>query len=142
MSNAKTMNLGKNLILVGLFLQIFFFGVFLVCGGIFHFRMVRSPTPTSHQNSWVKYMYALYTAGILILIRSIFRVIEFTQGNNGTIMTHEIFLYIFDAVLMLGVMVMLNVIHPGSIIGRKAETEGIQLDARGSSSDGFAPDPK
>src|SRR4051794_29576933 len=136
------MELGKNIILVGLFLQILFFGFFLVCGGLFQYRMTRSPTPTSLQENWAKYMYALYAAGILILIRSIFRVIEFTQGNNGTIMTHEIFLYIFDAILMLGVMVLFNVVHPGSIIGRKATIDSFALDDRNISTDGFASDRK
>lgn len=136
------MKLGKNVILVGLFLQILFFGFFLICGGIFHHRIIRSPTPASLQNSWVKYMYALYTAGILILIRSVFRVIEFLQGNDGSIMTHEVFLYVFDGVLMLGVMVLFNVIHPGSIIGRKARAQGIQLEGGDSSYDGFVTDRK
>jgi hypothetical protein len=138
MANAKSMELGKNIILVGLFLQIAFFGFFLVCGGVFQYRIVRSPTPASLQENWAKYMYALYAAGILILIRSVFRVIEFTQGNNGTIMTHEVFLYLFDGILMLGVMVLFNLIHPGEIIGRKAQNSSIVLGEVNGSSDGFS----
>jgi hypothetical protein len=34
-TNANSMQLGKNLILIGLALQIVFFGVFLVCSGLF-----------------------------------------------------------------------------------------------------------
>lgn len=33
---------------------------------------------------------------MLILARSVFRVIEFMQGNDGFIMSHEYMLYIFD----------------------------------------------
>jgi len=88
-------------------------------------------------------MYTLYAAGILILIRSLFRVIEFTQGNDGTIMTHEFYLYIFDGLLMLGVLVLFNVIHPGQLIGRRFDIESIRLDPRGEeSSDGFVAERK
>lgn len=143
MAKASSMKLGKNLILIGLTLQILFFGFFLICGGIFQYRLVRSPTPSSSRNSWTKYMYTLYAAGILILIRSLFRVIEFTQGNDGTIMTHEFYLYIFDGLLMLGVLVLFNVIHPGQLIGRRFDIESIRLDPRGEeSSDGFVAERK
>jgi len=30
-----------------------------------------------------------------------------------------VFLYVFDSVLMLSVMVLFNIIHPGAVIGRK-----------------------
>jgi len=142
MAKASSMKLGKNLILIGLFLQILFFGFFLVCGSIFHRRLLRTPTPSSSQTNWVKYMYALYGAGCLILIRSIFRVAEFVGGTDGTIMTHEAYIYIFDGVLMLGALVIFNVVHPGAIIGRKAASEGIRLDGRESSTEGLTYERK
>lgn len=136
-SKASSLQLGKHLILIGLFLQIIFFGVFLVCGGIFHYRLVRKPTLASSQVNWTKFMYAMYGAGTLILIRSLFRVLEFTGGNDGPIMTHEYFLYVFDGVLMLGVMVIFNVVHPGQIIGRKSDPESMVLENRGASLEGL-----
>lgn len=138
LAKESTLARGKSIILVGLFIQIIFFGFFLVCGGIFHYRIVRSPTPSSVQNNWLKYMYTLYGAGFLILIRSLFRVLEFVQGPKGTIQTHEAYLYVFDGVLMLGVMVMFNVAHPGELIGRKAVPGAYQLDGREEGSDGSA----
>jgi hypothetical protein len=129
-AKASTIKLGKTVIIIGLFLQIVFFGLFLICGGVFHFRLLRSPTPSSTQVNWAKYMYTLYAAGILILIRSIFRVAEFTGGNDGPIMTHEFFLYLFDGVLMFGVMTLFNAVHPGAIIGRKGGSQGIIMNER------------
>lgn len=38
------------------------------------------------------------------------------MGNNGYLLKREVFLYIFDAVLMLVVMVWCNVYHPGEIL--------------------------
>lgn len=37
------------------------------------------------------------------------------QGNDGYLISHEAFLYIFDALLMLMVMVIFNVVHPSEI---------------------------
>ena len=107
----KSVQLGQKLILVGLFLQIISFGFFIVVAVIFHRRVFpyrkTSPIP------WQKHMNALYLASALILVRSIFRVIEYIMGNDGFLLRNEAFLYIFDAMLMFGVMVGLNVVHPG-----------------------------
>lgn len=134
MAKESSQKLGKNLVLIGLFIQIVFFGFFLVCSGLVHVRLNRNPTPASTQASWAKHLYMLYLAGILILIRSLFRVAEFAGGHDGPLQSHEIYLYIFDAVLMLGVMVAFNIVHPGSIIGRKAQNEGFMLGDRDRSS--------
>jgi hypothetical protein len=49
------------------------------------------------------------------MIRSVFRLAEYLQGNNGYLLHHEIYLYIFDAVLMFITMVTFNVVHPCEI---------------------------
>ncbi|KKA28935.1 hypothetical protein TD95_004434 [Thielaviopsis punctulata] len=98
----KMYDLGEKIILVGLFIQIAFFGFFIIVSIVFNKRLVSNPTPSSlsGMTPWKTYMMVLYSTSILILVRSIFRVIEFTQGNAGYIISHELFLYIFDAVLM------------------------------------------
>jgi hypothetical protein len=136
-SKASSINNGKHLIVVGLFLQIIFFGIFLVTSLIFDRRLRKSPTPASAAINWQKYMLTLYFTGILILIRSVFRVVEFTGGNDGPLMTSEVYLYIFDAVLMLGVLVSLNVVHPGDIIGKKAKDSMMVLSDRDTSNEAF-----
>ena len=65
--------------------------------------------------SWRKHLNTLYAASALILIRSVFRVIEFKQGNDGYLLGYEVFLYIFDATLMLGVMALFHVVHPKEV---------------------------
>jgi hypothetical protein len=47
MANAKSMEMGKKLVVVGLFLQIIFFAIFAITTAIFHYRIIRSPTPIS-----------------------------------------------------------------------------------------------
>ena len=60
-------------------------------------------------------MMGLYMVSVLIFVRSIVRVVEYGQGNDGYIMTHEAFLYIFDGMMMLAAMAIMNVIHPGEV---------------------------
>ncbi len=46
----------------------------------------------------------MYSSSVLILIRSIFRVVEYVVPQNSFVSDHEFFLYIFDALLMTGVV--------------------------------------
>jgi len=68
-----------------------------------------------HELPWKRHLYVLYATSALILVRSIFRVIEYIQGNAGYLLSHEIFLYIFDATLMFLVMVLFNWVHPSQV---------------------------
>ncbi|KAG9227941.1 RTA1 like protein-domain-containing protein [Amylocarpus encephaloides] len=120
MSEAKTQATGKTIVLIGLGVQVVFFLVFLFTALVFHSRLRKNPTAESVTSPWIKHMYALYFASLLISIRSIFRVAEFSGGKNGSLMTHEVYLYIFDSVLMFGVSMCFNVVHPGDMIGRKS----------------------
>jgi len=45
----------------------------------------------------------------------VFRLIEFAQGNDGYLLSMEIWLYLFDAVLMWVVMVWFAVVHPSEV---------------------------
>lgn len=113
----SNLSLGEKIVIVGLIIQILFFGFFIVVSVIIHLRMSTHPTTASLSLhiSWRKYLYSLYVVSTLVMIRSIFRVAEFAQGTNGTLLRHEYYLYIFDATLMFTLMVTLNIIHPGVI---------------------------
>jgi len=122
---------GEHIVVAGLILQIVSFSLFIVVALVFHRRILRSPTPESLPESgvkWQKHLYALYGASMLILIRSVFRVIEYSMGNNGFLLKREVFLYIFDSVLMLATMVVLNAIHPGEIISKHNEKSDSPID--------------
>ena len=109
--------LGENVVVGGLWVQIVFFSCFIVVATIFHARLLKNPTARSLSADvpWRKHLITLYVGSTLILVRSIFRVIEYLQGNDGYLLRREVFLYIFDSVLMLGTMVIFNVIHPSQI---------------------------
>ncbi|KAH7318038.1 RTA1 like protein-domain-containing protein [Stachybotrys elegans] len=98
--------LGENIIIVGLVCQIAIFGFFVITSMLFHYRLTIRPTVVSSRAviPWTRYLYVLYSTSAIILVRSIFRVVEYLQGNDGYLISHEIFLYIFDALLMAAVM--------------------------------------
>lgn len=130
------MNLGQDIITAGLAIQVLFFG-FIIVGGIFHYRMKRSPTSRSQSPDipWERYVWALYIASICILIRSVFRVVEYVMGESGYLLSHEIFLYIFDAILMLLAMAIYNILHPSNIIYKRRHRDGRCLESQDT---GFA----
>jgi hypothetical protein len=79
--------------------------------------MKKVPTPAAHGDTpWRKHLMALFLGSVLIMVRSLFRIIEYLQGFSGYLLSHEVYLYIFDAVLMWAVMVLFNLLHPSEII--------------------------
>ncbi|KAJ6114856.1 RTA-like protein [Penicillium sp. IBT 16267x] len=103
LSSAKSQSkvtLGQNIIITGLFIQIAFFGFFI--------SAITVP--------WKKCLYVLYTASVFILIRSIFRAIEYLTGTTGPLMSTEVYLYVFDAALMFLTMTTFNIFIPRSLV--------------------------
>ncbi|KAH8749728.1 RTA1 like protein-domain-containing protein [Diaporthe sp. PMI_573] len=116
-NNSSSANLGQKIIIAGLFVQVFFFGVFIFTSVLFHSRIDKVPTNISSRSdmNWRRHMWALYAANVLIMLRSIFRVVEYIQGKGGFLQSKELFLYIFDAALMVAVMGIMNMVHPSEI---------------------------
>ncbi|KAJ9136813.1 Rta1 domain-containing protein [Pleurostoma richardsiae] len=135
LAQAKTqdkIDLGEKVILVGLLIQILFFGFFMVVTLVFHRRIARDPTPQSLfiTAPWMRYIYILYTASVFIMIRSVFRVAEYAGGYSGTLQSTEVYIYIFDATLMFIVAALFIIVHPSQIISKNkgalplSESEG------------------
>ncbi|KAF2712578.1 RTA1-domain-containing protein [Pleomassaria siparia CBS 279.74] len=140
-SSSTAILIGKALVIAGLFTQLLFFGLFIVVAGDFHRRLIKdSPvnrqvsfrswkrrfwpywTPAPHrvmvninELPWKRHIYVLYIASLLVFIRSFFRVVEYIQGEDGYFLSNEVFLYSLDSALMVLVMVLFNLVHPGHI---------------------------
>ncbi|KAJ6441826.1 RTA1 like protein [Purpureocillium lavendulum] len=109
----------QNIILAGLLIQIVMFGLFAATAVIFDVRMRRWPSGASAEGGsgarWKQVLWMLYAVSALIMVRSVFRVIEYAMGKDGYLLGHEWTLYIFDAVLMLAVMALYGWIYPGEL---------------------------
>ncbi|KAL4926193.1 RTA1 domain-containing protein [Aspergillus undulatus] len=135
----EAMDNGETIVIVGLAVQLLFFGFFVIVSAIFHYRVKTAPgqnlQDTPQVRQWEAMMYCLYGACILIFVRSVFRVIEFVQGNSGYLMSTEWLLYVFDAVLMALQAALLLVAYPGKVLGTTNAYEGgLPLGSRGSES--------
>jgi RTA1 like protein len=122
----SAMKIGEHTIVAGLVVQLLFFGFFVTTAGFVHRRISKFPAPKSTSanlgsspmigRSWKTVFWGLYAASFLILVRSVFRVIEYSMGNDGYLISHEAFAYIFDATLMFLTMVVLLIFHPSWVI--------------------------
>lgn len=91
---------GEKIVVGGLFVQIVFFGTFVLAGVLFQVRMSRRASGLARERPWRKHMLGLYAVSVLIFVRSIVRVVEFLQGYDGYLMVHQVFIYVFDALPM------------------------------------------
>jgi hypothetical protein len=114
-TNTDVRNKGSNIVVGGLFVQIIFFGGFVVTSLFFHRRALKKPD--IQDMPYARHLFALYASSVLIFVRSIVRAAEFIQGFDGTVYTHEAYLYGFDAAPMFLCMVVFNWIHPSEING-------------------------
>lgn len=129
-------DLGKWLIVVGLFIQLAAFGFFVVVIAVFHRRILRQPTSESRSVSvpWKRYLFVLYGASTLVVIRSIFRLVEYIQGRDGYLMAHEVYAYALDAALMLLLSVEFNIFHPSQIVSARSKANLVKGDLEMSES--------
>ncbi|KAJ5193785.1 RTA-like protein [Penicillium cf. griseofulvum] len=123
----SAMTTGEHITIGGLAVQLVFFTVFIVASSIFHYRIRKTPTEKSVSQSrtmsWEFVMTGLYVASVLILIRSIFRLIEYAQGNDGYLISHEVFMYVFDSTLMFLAMVAMSIFHPSKVLSGSSERQ-------------------
>ncbi|KAL4893329.1 RTA1 like protein-domain-containing protein [Aspergillus ambiguus] len=126
--NLTSMRTGEHIIVAGLFVQIFFFGFFIVTSTHFSWKLKKYPIPRSCSPDipWRRHLNVLFISSFLIMVRSIFRLAEYLQGNNGYLLHHEVYLYVFDALLMFVTMIIFNVVHPqeiGQLLGYASNHE-------------------
>lgn len=104
---AEYAKVAQGVAIAGLIIQIVVFGLFWVTSWVFHVRMRRDSVASCAvppELQWEQAMRMLYGVSALIMLRSIFRVIEFVMGADGYLFSTEWPLYIFDTLPMLAVM--------------------------------------
>lgn len=134
MAQASMADMGQKIMLIGLFVQLLFLGFFLSISLIFWKRMSRSSKqyaiPQYGKHSWDTLLKMVLAAAVIIILRCIFRVVEFAQGHSGYLVSHEIYMYIFDAAPMLVVQIMMHFVYAAEVFGvgshsRLGKTESV-----------------
>jgi hypothetical protein len=57
----------------------------------------------------------------------VYRVVEFAQGFDGYLASHEVYFYVLEAVPMMPPFILFNLYHPGRIVEggfKKLDIEG------------------
>jgi RTA1 like protein len=117
MAESNLTKIGQDIVLAGLALQIVSFVLFIATAVTFAQRIQKIPTPAVIRGDvpWKQHLRSLFAISAMILIRSIFRIIEYVLGNDGYLLEHEWPNYIFDAVPMLIAMVCFAVWYPSEM---------------------------
>lgn len=115
--NADEASHGKIIILAGLGLQIAAFGFFAVWTSCFQRRLASASfkNQLSSELPWQRYIYGLYAISVLFIVRNITRIVEFQQGSDGEMLAHEAYLYVLDGSVMLAVVTIFLILHPGRL---------------------------
>ncbi|KAJ6187735.1 hypothetical protein N7519_002643, partial [Penicillium mononematosum] len=92
--------LGKVCVIVGLAIQLISFSLFWC---------LKPSIP------WQRLLHMLYAVSALILVRSIFRIVEYVMDNDGYPLMHEWTLYVFDSLPMAVVMVIFFIWYPDQV---------------------------
>ncbi|KAH8199204.1 hypothetical protein TruAng_006610 [Truncatella angustata] len=103
---ASQAQLGQTVVIIGLVLQVVMFGLFWATAAVFHIRMRHDPSVIyiSVDIKWQETLCMLYGVSALIMIRSVFRIVEFVMGADGYLLRNEWAMYLFDSVPMWLVM--------------------------------------
>ncbi|KAH7077656.1 RTA-like protein [Paraphoma chrysanthemicola] len=120
---------GVNVVVAGLGVQLAAFAFFVAMTAVFHRRLNREPTTVSLNggSTWRRYVWVLYTVSLLVIVRSVFRLIEFLEGPEGKLYKTEAYLYAFDAALMFLVVVIMAIGHPGMLFRSIRKHAGVLL---------------
>jgi hypothetical protein len=101
-TNPDSATTGENILLGGLGVNLVSFAIFCLQLFYFDYRTRKSPPnfPCGSlcQKGWRQFLYVIYISSALVLLRQIYRVIEFSQGFTGYLATHEAFFFVFDAI--------------------------------------------
>jgi hypothetical protein len=106
---------GLHIYMIGVGVQQAFIILFCVLLARLHLRL-RSEAPRSEVTSALRLLYVVYAALLLITIRIIFRLVEYSSGINSSIPNHEAFMFIFESLPMLFAIVLFNFVHPGAVM--------------------------
>ncbi|PKS08367.1 hypothetical protein jhhlp_005311 [Lomentospora prolificans] len=115
----SAIKLSRSLIIGGLIVQFTALSIFILTSWHAQHRTKRDPTPVIARHpsiNWQNHFRIVQVVTVLVIVRSVVRAVEFIQGDGGFVISHEVFVYLFDALFMFVVMAAFLVLHPGRLI--------------------------
>ncbi|EJD05847.1 RTA1-like protein [Fomitiporia mediterranea MF3/22] len=127
-NDQKTNDLGSNVFLAGLVLQLASFSVFTIMFLRFMQRIYTNDPETWNRDAtqqkpwyrdWRTLAFALFVSCIGIIIRSVFRVVELSQGFTGALATDEAAFYGLDTLPLFIAVAVYVPFWPGRFIPKE-----------------------
>ncbi|KAL4781741.1 RTA1 like protein-domain-containing protein [Aspergillus varians] len=116
---------GTGILIGGLALQLATFTMFLIMVVKFHRDAAREGTL---EDGTLQVIRGVYIAGFFIMVRSIFRLVEFACGTGSYIMTNEWPIYVLESVPMFIAFMVLGWYHPSrwlpASVGEESKAQG------------------
>ncbi|KAJ7696931.1 RTA1 like protein-domain-containing protein [Mycena rosella] len=139
-SNINSVHLGNKIALIGLALQLVSFALFMVLMLVFGSRVrTRFPHVWRGQQGkaftvaggevgdWRILYFTLCVTCVAILVRSIYRLVQFIQGYGGYVSTHEVFFYCFDSLPLWMAMSLYCAVWPPRFLNSPPQGEALEL---------------
>ncbi|KAF9147638.1 hypothetical protein BG015_010679 [Linnemannia schmuckeri] len=129
-NNPSLANIGDKLFLVGVCAQGVSYCLFTLLLSDTLMRLVAERRKTGLSQPESRWMgldrntsltvAALYFSSLFIIIRSVYRIVEFVQGHQGYLISHEVFLFVFDVVPLILAIGIWAIIWPTVLLDRIA----------------------
>jgi hypothetical protein len=113
---------GVHLYMAGISLQLLFILLFsFVLWKLQQMLKEQAGDKTANKRVWV-----LYAVLLLVSVRIVFRLVEYSRGISSDISRQEVYVYVFDSVPMLVALWVFNLFHPGrGVQGQKLASEDV-----------------
>ncbi|GAA6039485.1 hypothetical protein JCM8097_009575 [Rhodosporidiobolus ruineniae] len=114
--NTDLYSTAKAVLVVGFCIQIIGLGIFSIFAGIYHTRARRAGVPSG---PWTKCLFTLYAGAVFVLIRGIFRTVEFGTGRGGGqgyLLSREGYYYGLEGLPIFLACAIFCVSYPGNYI--------------------------
>ncbi|KAF3922843.1 hypothetical protein ABW21_db0209729 [Orbilia brochopaga] len=117
---AQAQKNGLHIYMGGIGFQLFWILVFSTVAWRFRMKAVAERALGQHvqrDTNWRVLLGVLYFTLLAIVIRIIFRLVEFSGGEfNNTLTTHEVFFFVLEATPMFMACLTWNIFHPGRFL--------------------------
>ncbi|KAH7076295.1 RTA1 like protein-domain-containing protein [Paraphoma chrysanthemicola] len=134
LANPKNVKIGDGIIVGGLILQCLIFVGFVYCCTRFHRRFRYHLTTSGERTTipWEPILNMLYGTSGIIMVRNIYRLVEYIMGKGSYLFANEWPVYVLDGALMLVVMLVFFIWYPDQL--QKNNESMIELTGEGETS--------
>lgn len=109
---------GLHIYMIGVGIQQAFIVLFSAVLVRLHKRLLNE-TPHTSVTMALRLLYVVYAALVLITIRIIFRLVEYSSGLDSQIPNHEAYMFILESLPMFIAIALFNIVHPGAVMPGK-----------------------